>query len=82
MGINIDEIDQTKITLITIYNTYSFVYWWPILKVLPIPLANNLMMITKNMRFSKKGPWSVFYQKHAQGLVITLGKTGYCTGST
>ena len=31
-------------------------------KFQPVPLARNLMSITKNRQLSKRGPWSVFYQ--------------------
>ena len=51
MGINIDEIDWTEITIISIWSTYSVLYWWSLPKVRPKPLTRNLIRITKKRYF-------------------------------
>ena len=47
---------------------------------LPHTISEQHNKNNKNRHFSKRGPRSVFCQRHAQGIVITLGHTGYCTG--
>ena len=64
MGININEVNLTEIILITIYITYSVVWWWPLPNFCPVPLASNLTMITKNRWFSKRVHKLVFFQRY------------------
>ena len=82
MCINIDEINQTVIILIVISITYLFIRWQTLPDVITVLSASNSMKITTNVRFLKRGTKSLFCQRHAQGLFITLGYIGYCTGST
>ena len=70
MGINIYEIDWTKIIMISIYSTYSILYWLPLPKVCPKPLTRNLTRITKNRLF--------FEERSFIGFISTpLSSTSY-----
>ena len=65
MGINIDDIYHTGIRLISIYNTYYVVQWWPLPTFFSVSLARKLMRIPKKNLFSNRGPWSLFCQLHS-----------------
>ena len=51
MSININEEYHTEIVMITIKSTDYVLYWWPLPNAFPVPLASNLIGITKNRRF-------------------------------
>ena len=43
IGINIDKINQTKISPIAIKSVYYVQYWWPLSNIFPKPLGCNLI---------------------------------------
>ena len=65
MDININGINRTNMILVAVYITYSILLWFPIPRVLPVPLAGNFIGITKHGCFLMRGLWSSFCKFHS-----------------
>ena len=55
MGININGNNNNKILRIVILSTYSALSWMPLPNVHSILLASNIIVITKQRRFFRRG---------------------------